>query len=108
MHQGKIRDMWRRLTGLPHDVPSESNLNLGVASVHALNLLTELEDQFGGVVSDEEFVSATSLAILTSLMMEPDAKRLGSIFPWPIPGVPGHTTAAAFQQRDVCRFAPAA
>jgi acyl carrier protein len=43
-------------------------LELGVTSVKAMQLLMALEDRYGLRVPDEQFVEATSLESLTSLM----------------------------------------
>ena len=68
----KVRDIIAKVTGLPRNVAGDANLylDLGVASVDGLNLLTALETQFGVSVPDDEFVTATSITALTSLMSE--------------------------------------
>jgi acyl carrier protein len=70
--QKKVREIVASVTGLPSDVAADANLylDLGVASVHALQLLAELERQFGVSVPDDEFVEATSIAQLTTMMSE--------------------------------------
>ena len=66
----KVRAIVAEISNLPTDMPAGANLylDLGVASVHALQLLTELEDQFGVAIPDDRFVEATSIADLTALM----------------------------------------
>jgi acyl carrier protein len=66
----KVRTIVANISNLPADMPADANLylDLGVASVHALELLTELEEQFGVAVPDERFVEATSINELTALM----------------------------------------
>jgi acyl carrier protein len=69
--EAKVREIVASVTALAADVPADANLylDLGVASVHALNLLTELETQFGVAIPDDEFVVATSIATLSALLM---------------------------------------
>lgn len=71
----RIRRIIADKAGLPLDAPGDANLylDLGVASVYALRLLSELEQQFGVSVPDEEFVDATTINELTSMM-----ERLGA------------------------------
>jgi len=66
----RVREIISQVTGLDPDVSGDANLylDLGVASVHALQILAELEDQFGISVPDEEFVEATSIQQLTSVI----------------------------------------
>ncbi|MEJ7608513.1 MAG: acyl carrier protein [Bryobacteraceae bacterium] len=68
--ESKIREIVARITGLMADIPGDANLylDLGVASVYALNLLTELEQEFDAAIPDEDFVEATSIAQLAALM----------------------------------------
>lgn len=68
--EDKVRDVVAEITGLARDVPADANLylDLGVASVHALNLLTELEARFGVSIPDDEFVEATTISSLAALM----------------------------------------
>ncbi len=68
--ESKIREIVARITGLRADIPGDANLylDLGVASVYALNLLTELEQEFDAAIPDEDFVEATSIAQLAALM----------------------------------------
>jgi acyl carrier protein len=68
--ESKVREIVARIAGLPFDTPADANLylDLGVASVHALQLLAELETEFAVAVPDEEFVEANSIAQLTALM----------------------------------------
>ena len=66
----KIRTIVADISNLPSDMRADANLylDLGVASVHALQLLTELEEQFGVTIPDDRFVEATSINDLTALM----------------------------------------
>jgi acyl carrier protein len=71
-HEQKIRELISRVCDVPVDIPADANLylDLGVASVHALQLLAELEDGFNVSIPDEEFVEATSVSKLVPLMHE--------------------------------------
>jgi acyl carrier protein len=66
----KIRSIVTNISDLPIDADANADLylDLGMASVHALQLLTDLEEQFGVSIPDESFVDATSIAKLTSMM----------------------------------------
>jgi len=66
----RIREIITNITGLQSDIPGDANLylDLGVASVYALQLLSELERQFGVSIPDEDFVDATSIDELTAMM----------------------------------------
>lgn len=68
--ESKVRAIVADISSLPADMPAEANLylDLGVASVHALQLLTELEEQFGVAIPDDRFVEAISINDLTALM----------------------------------------
>jgi acyl carrier protein len=68
----KVRRVLSTVTGVAHDVDGKANLylDLGVPSVHALKLLSELESQFGVSVPDDEFVGATTVESLTALMAD--------------------------------------
>jgi acyl carrier protein len=65
-----IRRVVSDVSGLPPDADPQADLylDLGVASMHALQLLTQLEDHFGVSIPDDDFVQATSIAKLTSLV----------------------------------------
>jgi acyl carrier protein len=69
-----IRRIVTKVAALAPDASGDADLylDLGVASVHALELLTGLEEAFGIGVPDEEFVEATSInkliTMITSLM----------------------------------------
>jgi len=67
----KVRAIVADISNLPVDMPAEKNLylDLGVASVHALQLLTELEERFGVAIPDDRFVEAASINDLTALMI---------------------------------------
>ena len=66
----KIRKIVTAVTGLPTDVSADANLylDLGVASVCALQLLSELELQFQTSIPDDDFVEATTISSLISMM----------------------------------------
>jgi len=65
-----VRQTIVRLTQLPADLPKDAHLylDLGVASVHAMNLLLALEKQFSVQIPDDEFVEATSVARLADMI----------------------------------------
>lgn len=65
----RIRQIVTEIAGLS-DVPADADLylDLGVASVHALQMLGALEEQFHVQVPDDEFVEATSITRLTAMM----------------------------------------
>lgn len=66
----KIRKIVTAVTGLPTDVSADANLylDLGVASVCALQLLSELELQFQTSIPDDDFVESTTISSLISMM----------------------------------------
>jgi acyl carrier protein len=66
----RIRRIIADLANLPLDMPGDANLylDLGLASVYALQLLSALEQQFDVSVPDEDFVDATTILDLTALM----------------------------------------
>jgi acyl carrier protein len=68
--EGQVRTIITSLTGLPSHFSEDANLylDLGVASVHALQLLTELEKSFRISIPDDDFVEATSLRQLTTMI----------------------------------------
>ncbi len=68
--ESRVRQIVSEVTGLNPDIPGDDNLylDLGVASVHALQILAELEDRFGISVPDEDFVEATSIRQLASVI----------------------------------------
>lgn len=68
--EAAIRRLVSDVSGLPSDADAQADLylDLGVASIHVLQLLTELEDHFGISIPDDEFVEATSIAKLTALV----------------------------------------
>jgi len=75
--QTKVRTIVADISNLSPDMPADANLylDLGVASVHALQLLTELEEQFGVAIPDDRFVEATSITELTALMTDLVSQR---------------------------------
>lgn len=68
--ENRIRRIIADLANLPLDMPGDANLylDLGLASVYALQLLSALEQQFEVPVPDEDFVDATTIHDLTTLM----------------------------------------
>jgi acyl carrier protein len=66
----QIREVVASIAGISPDASAEADLylDLGVASVHGLQLLTQLEKQFDLQVPDDDFVEATSIAKLTALV----------------------------------------
>jgi acyl carrier protein len=78
----KIRQVLNSVAGLPTDVDGKANLylDLGVASVHALTLLSELESQFGVTIPDDEFITATDVDSLTALMQDLTGAAGGSTY----------------------------
>ena len=68
--EAQIREAVALQGGFEPDFPAEADFyaDLGMASVKAMQLLVELEDQFGVRIPDEEFVQATSLEALTALI----------------------------------------
>lgn len=77
----RVRQIISQVTGLDPDVSGDANLylDLGVASVHALQILAELEDQFSISIPDEDFVEATSIhqlaSVIRSLAPEQESAR---------------------------------
>ena len=65
-----IRTIIVAVSGLSEhaDADADLYLDLGMASVHALALLTELEERFGVPIPDDQFVEATSIAKLTATL----------------------------------------
>ena len=65
-----VRSVVSDVSGIPPhaDADADLYLDLGMASVHALALLTELEGRFGVAIPDEKFVEATSISKLTALL----------------------------------------
>jgi acyl carrier protein len=68
--QQDLRGIVCRITGLPSDFDASAHLylDLGVASLHALQLLTEIEEHYGIHLPDEQFVEATSLSKMAALV----------------------------------------
>lgn len=66
----RVRAIVTTIAELPPDAPADANLylDLGVASVHAMELLMELEDKFEVQVPDDEFVEATSISQLAAMV----------------------------------------
>lgn len=68
----QIREMIVAVAGISPDAPADADLylDLGVASVHALRLLSDLEERFQVQVPDDDFVEATSIAKLSAMMRQ--------------------------------------
>lgn len=68
--ESSIRQIVADIAGLPPETPADANLylDLGVASVQAMQLLIELEERFDVQVPDEEFVEATSITQLVRMV----------------------------------------
>ncbi len=66
----KVRQIISQVTGLDPSVSGDANLylDLGVASVHALQILAELEDRFEISIPDEDFVDAGTIGQLASVV----------------------------------------
>lgn len=71
-----VRKIVCEISGIPENADSQADLylDLGMASVHALQLLTELEDHFGVQIPDDDFVEATSIEKLTALVQRLSSK----------------------------------
>jgi acyl carrier protein len=76
----QIRQLLSEIAAIPQDASATANLylELGVASVHALQLLSGLETRFGVAVPDDEFVEASSIEQLTALMNSLARSGMGS------------------------------
>jgi acyl carrier protein len=68
--ESRIRGLIARVSGISPTVPGDADLylDLGVASVHALELLTQLEQVFSIRIPDDDFVEATSIDRLVILV----------------------------------------
>lgn len=56
------------ISGIPPDADLHADLylDLGMASIHALQLLMELEERYAVLIPDEDFVESNSIAKLTA------------------------------------------
>lgn len=65
--QNEIAVLVAEVSGIPLNVDPEADLylDLGVASIHALQLLLELEERYAIRIPDEEFVESSSIAKIT-------------------------------------------
>lgn len=65
-----VRNLVSSIGGVPQDASASADLylELGMASFHALQLLTELEEQFNIQIPDDQFVEATTIARLTDVV----------------------------------------
>ncbi len=75
----RIRTILNRVGGIPEDASDTADLylDLGLASVHALQMLTELEEGFSIHIPDERFVEATSISRLSDIVSELASARVG-------------------------------
>ena len=67
----QIRGMIASISRIPAErisLDADLYMDIGVVSVHALQLLSELENKFGIVVPDDEFVEARSVQALAELI----------------------------------------
>jgi acyl carrier protein len=73
----KLRQLLVQICQLPPDFDRAAHLylDLGVPSVKAIELLSELEERFRVQVPDEQFVEAVSLEKLTMMMERIDGTR---------------------------------
>jgi acyl carrier protein len=68
--EDRVRHIIAEISGLSTSIPGDANLylDLGMASVYAVQLLMDLEEKFQVSVPDEAFVEATSIQKLTAMM----------------------------------------
>jgi acyl carrier protein len=68
--ESTIRKMIAEIAGIALDSPSEEDLylDLGVASVHAMQLLIGLEKSFGLSIPDDDFIAATTISKLVEMI----------------------------------------
>jgi acyl carrier protein len=68
----ELRQLLTKLASLPDGFDENADLysDLGVASMHALELLLALEERYGIRVPDEEFIEATSLQSLAVMIQK--------------------------------------
>jgi acyl carrier protein len=66
----ELRQLLTEVASLPAGFDEKADLysDLGVASIKAMELLMALEDRYGVSVPDEEFIEATSLDRLDTMM----------------------------------------
>jgi len=81
--ESRIRGLVARVSGISPSVPGDADLylDLGVASVHALELLTHLEQTFSIRIPDDDFVDATTidkLALLIARLQAGNAENGGA------------------------------
>lgn len=75
--EASIRAMLTEIGNCPEDADAGADIytDLGLASVHAMLLLTAIEDRFGIHLPDDDFIEARSIAGLSQLV---DTLRNGS------------------------------
>jgi acyl carrier protein len=66
-----IRETLVAIDNRLNDVDASTDLyvNFGLASVHAITLLTDLEERFSIHIPDEDFIEARSISQLTTLVV---------------------------------------
>ncbi len=66
----ELRQLLTELASLPEGFDERANLydDLGMPSMKAMELLMALEDRYGLSIPDDEFVDATSLEKLSTLI----------------------------------------
>jgi acyl carrier protein len=74
--EGDVRRIVCGISGIAENADPQADLylDLGMASVHALQLLTELEEHFSIQIPDDDFVEATSISKLTTLVQRLSSK----------------------------------
>lgn len=70
--ESQLRTLVSDVCGLPSGFSPTADLyaDLGMPSVKGMQLLLELEDRFGVSIPDEDFVEATTLERLTTLLQQ--------------------------------------
>jgi len=79
--QEEIVGLISQISGVGEDLDREANLYLdvGIASFHALQLLTELEERYGLHIPDEEFIEATSVSKIICMIEKLKGGQPGGI-----------------------------
>ena len=66
----RVAGIVRRLANLMELAPEQDYFNAGLASVQALELLLEVESEFGVSLSDDQFASVRNVRQLAGLIAE--------------------------------------
>jgi acyl carrier protein len=68
--KSELRQLLSEVASLPEGFDEQADLysDLGMASIQAMELLMALEEHYGVVVPDEQFVEATSLERLAGMI----------------------------------------